>query len=36
VVMFLLLIQHIHYTMDVLAAPVIVYCLYRFTRSLDL
>lgn len=36
IVMFLLLIQHIHYTMDVLAAPVIVYCLYRFTRSLDL
>jgi hypothetical protein len=35
-VMFLLLIQHIHYTMDVLAAPVIVYCLYRFTRALDL
>nr|WP_221284831.1 sphingomyelin synthase family protein [Mucilaginibacter sp. SP1R1] len=36
VVMFLLLIQHIHYTMDVLAAPVIVYCLYRFARALDL
>ncbi|MEN0052582.1 MAG: phosphatase PAP2-related protein [Mucilaginibacter sp.] len=36
VVMFLLLIQHIHYTMDVLAAPVIVYCAYRFTRALNL
>ncbi len=35
-VMLLLLLQHIHYTMDVLAAPVIVYCLYRFTRSLNL
>jgi hypothetical protein len=35
VVMFLLLIQHIHYTMDVLAAPVIVYCLYRFVKMLD-
>lgn len=36
VLMFLLLIQHIHYTMDVLAAPVIVYCLYRFSRALNL
>lgn len=35
-VMALLLIQHIHYTIDVLAAPVIVYCLYRLTRFLDL
>ena len=35
VVMFLLLIQHIHYTMDVLVAPVIVYCLYRFVKVLD-
>jgi hypothetical protein len=34
-VMFLLLIQHIHYTMDVLAAPVIVYCLFRFVKALD-
>ncbi|MDN5287153.1 MAG: superfamily C-terminal [Mucilaginibacter sp.] len=34
-VMFLLLIQHIHYTLDVLAAPVIVYCLYRFVKVLD-
>lgn len=36
VVMALLLIQHIHYTMDVLAAPVIVYCCYRFARAFDL
>lgn len=34
VVMVLLLVQHIHYTMDILAAPVIVYCCYRFTRAL--
>jgi uncharacterized membrane protein len=32
VVGFLLLVQHIHYTIDVLSAPVIVYILYRFTR----
>ena len=36
VVMALLLIQHIHYTMDVLAAPVIVYCCYRFARAFNL
>ncbi|SDF39700.1 PAP2 superfamily C-terminal [Mucilaginibacter pineti] len=35
-VMLLLLIQHIHYTMDVLAAPVIVYCLYKLALYLDL
>ncbi len=34
IVMMLLLVQHIHYTMDILAAPVIVYCCYRFTRAL--
>lgn len=34
ILMFLLLIQHIHYTMDVLAAPVIVYCCHRFTKAL--
>jgi hypothetical protein len=32
VVAFLLLVQHIHYTIDVMAAPIIVYALYRFTR----
>jgi hypothetical protein len=30
----LLLVQHIHYTIDVLAAPVVVYPCYRFTRYL--
>jgi hypothetical protein len=34
VLMFLLLIQHIHYTMDILVAPVVVYCCYRFTLAL--
>jgi len=29
-VAFLLLVQHIHYTVDVISAPVIVYLLYRF------
>ncbi len=30
----LLLVQHIHYTIDVLAAPVVVYACYRLTRYL--
>jgi hypothetical protein len=30
-VAFLLLVQHIHYTIDILAAPIIVYALYRVT-----
>lgn len=30
----LLLVQHVHYTLDVLAAPVIVYPLYRMSRWL--
>jgi hypothetical protein len=28
------LFQHIHYTIDVLAAPIIVYILFRMTRAL--
>jgi len=32
----LLLVQHIHYTIDVLAAPVVVYPCYRLTRWLFL
>jgi hypothetical protein len=32
VVAFLLLVQHIHYTIDILAAPVFVYVFYRVTR----
>lgn len=34
VLMFLLLIQHIHYTMDIVAAPIIVYCCHNFTKAL--
>ncbi len=34
IVAILLLIQHIHYTLDILAAPVIVYLVYRITRHL--
>jgi len=30
----LLVIQHIHYTIDILGAPVIVYVMYRFTRHI--
>jgi len=30
----LLLVQHIHYTIDVLAAPIVVYPCYRLTRRL--
>ncbi len=30
----LLVIQHIHYTIDILAAPVITYTVYRFTLYL--
>ena len=31
-VAYLLLVQHIHYTIDILAAPVVVYPCYRLTR----
>jgi hypothetical protein len=31
-VMVLLLVQHIHYTIDVLAAPIIVYIIYTLTK----
>ncbi len=30
----LLLVQHVHYTIDVLAAPIVVYACYRLTRYL--
>lgn len=33
-VAYLLLVQHIHYTIDVLAAPIVVYPCYRLTRYL--
>jgi len=32
IVAILLLVQHVHYTIDILAAPVIVYTIYRATR----
>ena len=33
-VAYLLLVQHVHYTIDILAAPVVVYTCYRLTRYL--
>jgi hypothetical protein len=33
-VAYLLLVQHIHYTIDVLATPIVVYPCYRLTRYL--
>jgi len=30
----LLLVQHIHYTIDIMAAPIITYAMYRLTRYL--
>jgi hypothetical protein len=32
----LLLVQHVHYTMDVLAAPVLTWLIYRLTQKLIL
>jgi hypothetical protein len=33
-VAYLLLVQHVHYTIDILAAPIVVYACYRLTRYL--
>jgi hypothetical protein len=33
-VAYLLLVQHVHYTIDILAAPIVVYSCYRLTRYL--
>jgi hypothetical protein len=33
-VAYLLLVQHVHYTIDILAAPIFVYACYRLTRFL--
>lgn len=33
IVAFLLLVQHIHYTIDILVAPLVTYCCYLFTRK---
>ncbi len=34
-VAYLLLVQHIHYTIDILAAPIVVYACYRLTGYLN-